>query len=128
VDIRFHDIIYKVTEEVTAAMMGLLDAIEKETIQGLAEVRQLFKVGKAVIAGSFVTEGKVQKGYKVRVKRGADVLWEGDLKSLKRFKDDVHEVKNGLDCGIDLDGFTALKEGDLLEFFTREKIAATSLS
>ena len=71
VDIRFHDIIYKVTEEIAAAMMGLLDAIEKETIQGLAEVRQLFKVNKSVIAGSFVTEGKVQKGYRARVKRGA---------------------------------------------------------
>ncbi len=127
VDIRFHEIIYKVTEEISAAMLGLLDAVEKETVQGQAEVRQLFKVNKAVIAGSFVTDGKVQKGFKVRVKRGADVLWEGDIRSLKRFKDDVHEVKNGLDCGIDLDGFDALREGDVLEFFTREKFAATSL-
>jgi translation initiation factor IF-2 len=128
VDIRFHDIIYKVTEEIAAAMMGLLDAIEKETIQGVAEVRQIFKVNKSVIAGSFVTEGKVQKAYKARVKRGGEMVWEGDIKSLKRFKDDVNEVKNGLDCGIDLDGYTGLREGDLLEFFTREKIAATSLS
>ena len=127
VDIRFHEIIYKVTEEIAAAMVGLLDAIEKETIQGQAEVRQIFKVNKSVIAGSFVTEGKVQKGFKARVKRGADVLWEGDIRTLKRFKDDVHEVKNGLDCGIDLDGFTGLREGDVLEFFTREKVAATSL-
>ena len=127
VDIRFHDIIYKVTEEIAAAMMGLLDAIDKETIQGQAEVRQIFKVNKSVIAGSFVTEGKVQKAYKVRVKRGTEVLWEGDIKTLKRFKDDVHEVKNGLDCGIDLEGYTGLHEGDLLEFFTREKVAATSL-
>jgi translation initiation factor IF-2 len=127
VDIRFHEIIYKVTEEITAAMMGLLDAEERETIQGQAEVRQIFKVGKSVIAGSFVTEGKVQKPYKCRVKRGADVLWEGNIKTLKRFKDDVHEVKNGLDCGIDLDGYTGLREGDILEFYTREKFAATSL-
>jgi len=127
VDIRFHEIIYKVTEEITAAMMGLLDAEERETIQGLAEVRQIFKVGKSVIAGSFVTEGKVQKPFRVRVKRGGDTLWEGGIKTLKRFKDDVHEVKNGLDCGIDLEGYTGLKEGDLLEFFTREKFAATSL-
>jgi len=127
VDIRFHEIIYKVTEEITAAMMGLLDAEERETIQGLAEVRQIFRVNKSVIAGSFVTEGKVQKPFKVRVKRGPDVIWEGAIKTLKRFKDDVHEVKNGLDCGIDLDGFTGLREGDLLEFFTREKFAATSL-
>jgi translation initiation factor IF-2 len=127
VDIRFHEIIYKVTEEIAAAMVGLLDAIDKETIQGQAEVRQIFKVNKSVIAGSFVTEGKVQKGFKARVKRGAEVIWEGDIKTLKRFKDDVHEVKNGLDCGIDLEGFTGLREGDLLEFYTREKVAATSL-
>lgn len=128
VDLRFHDIIYKVTEEITSAMVGLLDATDKETLQGQAEVRQLFKVNKTVIAGSFVTEGKVQKAFKVRVKREGEVLWEGGLKNLKRFKEDVNEVKNGLDCGISLDGFDGLKEGDLLEFFTREKIAATSLS
>jgi len=127
VDLRFHEIIYKVTEEITAAMVGLLDAVEKESIQGQAEVRQLFKVNKTTIAGSFVTEGKVQKGYRVRVKRGEDKVWDGTLKSLKRFKEDVHEVKNGLDCGISLDGYDDLKEGDILEFYTREKHAATSL-
>ena len=128
VDIRFHEIIYKVTEEISAAMMGLLDAIDKETIQGQAEVRQIFKVNKSVIAGSFVTEGKVQKSYKARVKRGPDMIWEGAIKTLKRFKEDVNEVKNGLDCGIDLEGFTGLREGDVLEFYTREKVAATSLN
>jgi translation initiation factor IF-2 len=127
VDLRFHEIIYKVTEEITAAMVGLLDAVEKESIQGQAEVRQLFKVNKTTIAGSFVTEGKVQKGYRIRVKRGEAVVWDGTLKSLKRFKEDVHEVKNGLDCGISLEGFDDLKEGDILEFYTREKHAATSL-
>jgi len=127
VDLRFHEIIYKVTEEIAAAMLGLLEATIKETVQGLAEVRQLFKVGKTVIAGSFVTEGKVQKPFLARVKRGGEVLWSGSLKSLKRYKEDVHEVKNGLDCGIALEGFDDLKEGDLLEFFTREKVAATTL-
>jgi len=127
VDLRFHEIIYKVTEEITAAMVGLLDATDKETLHGQAEVRQLFKVNKTVIAGSFVTEGKVQKAYKVRVKRGGDTVWEGGLKSLKRFKEDVGEVKNGLDCGISLEGYDGLKEGDILEFFTKEKVAATSL-
>ena len=127
VDLRFHQIIYKVTEEIGAAMLGLLEAIVKETVQGQGEVRQLFKVGKTVIAGSFITEGKVQKPYLVRVKRGENLLWEGSLKSLKRYKEDVHEVKNGLDCGISLEGFDDLKEGDVLEFFIREKVAATSL-
>ncbi|WP_243295734.1 translation initiation factor IF-2 [Geothrix mesophila] len=128
VDLRFHDIIYKVTEEVEQAMVGMLDATEKETVHGQAEVRQLFKIGKAVIAGSFVTEGKVQKSNKVRVKRGEEVLFEGGIKNLKRFKEDVTEVKNGLDCGISLDGFDELKEGDILEFFSKEKVIATSLS
>ncbi len=128
VDIRFHDVIYKITEEIEAAMVGLLDATEKETIQGQAEVRQIFKVNKTIIAGSFVTEGKVQKSFKARVKRGEEVVFEGLLKSLKRFKDDVHEVKNGLDCGISLEGFDGLKEGDVIEFFTNEKVIATSLS
>jgi translation initiation factor IF-2 len=128
VDLRFHDIIYKVTEEIEHAMVGMLDATEKETIHGQAEVRQLFKIGRTVIAGSFVTEGKVQKAFKVRVKRGEAVLFEGGLKNLKRFKEDVTEVKNGLDCGISLDGFDELKEGDILEFFSKEKVIATSLS
>ena len=128
VDLRFHDIIYKVTEEIEQAMVGMLDATEKETIHGQAEVRQLFKIGRTVIAGSFVTEGKVQKAFKVRVKRGEEVLFEGGLKNLKRFKEDVTEVKNGLDCGISLDGFDELKEGDVLEFFSKEKVVATSLS
>ena len=127
VDVRFHDTIYKVTEEITAAMVGLLDTIKKETVYGLADVRQIFKVGKSVIAGSFVVEGKVQKSYRARVKRGIDVLWDGGIKTLRRFKDDVSEVKNGLDCGIELDGFAGLREGDAIEFYTLEKVAATSL-
>ncbi|NTW86834.1 MAG: translation initiation factor IF-2 [Holophagaceae bacterium] len=128
VDLRFHDIIYKVTEEIEQAMVGLLDATDKETIHGQAEVRQLFKIGRVVIAGSFVTEGKVQKSNKVRVKRGEETLFEGALKSLKRFKEDVSEVKNGLDCGIAIEGYDELKEGDVLEFYSREKVIATSLS
>jgi translation initiation factor IF-2 len=127
VDLRFHDIIYKVTEEIEQAMVGLLDATDKETIHGQAEVRQIFKVNKVVIAGSFVTEGKVQRAYKVRVKRGEDIIFTGGLKNLKRFKEDVSEVKNGLDCGISLDGFDGLKEGDILEFFSMEKVIATTL-
>jgi translation initiation factor IF-2 len=128
VDIRFHDIIYKVTEEIEAAMVGLLDATEKETVQGQAEVRQIFKINKGIIAGCFVTEGKVQRAYQVRVKRGEEVLFTGKLASLKRFKDDVGEVKNGLDCGIAVENFDGIKEGDILEFFTKEKVIATSLT
>ena len=128
VDLRFHEIIYKVTEEITAAMVGLLDAVEKEIHPGPGRGPPAVQGRtRPSIAGSFVTEGKVQKAYRVRVKRGEEVVWDGTLKSLKRFKEDVHEVKNGLDCGISLDGFDDLKEGDVLEFYTREKHAATSL-
>lgn len=127
VDIRFHDIIYKVTEEIEQSMIGKLDMVDREAYQGRAEVLQLFKVGKNVIAGCRVTDGLVKKNSKVRVKRGEDQLFEGTLSSLKRFKDDVNEVKNGFECGISVDGFDALKEGDVLEFHTTEKVAQTTL-
>ncbi|MFM8987061.1 MAG: translation initiation factor IF-2 [Holophagaceae bacterium] len=128
VDLRFHEVIYRVTEEIQAAMIGLLDTTEKETFLGRAEIRQLFKSGKLVIAGSFVTEGKVNRGAQVRVLREKEVVFTGKLISLKRFKDDVSEVKNGLDCGIGIDGYNQVAEGDLLEFFTTEKVVATSLN
>ncbi|MBS1767651.1 MAG: translation initiation factor IF-2 [Acidobacteria bacterium] len=127
VDIRFHDIIYKVTEEIEQAMIGKLDTVEREVYLGRAEVLQLFKVGKIVIAGCRVTDGLVKKNAKVRVKRGEEQLFEGTLHSLKRFKDDVNEVKNGFECGIGIEGFDGEKEGDVLEFHTTEKVAQTSL-
>jgi len=127
VDLRFHEVIYRVTEEIQAAMIGMLDTTEKETSLGRAEVRQLFKSGKLVIAGSFVTEGKVNRTAQVRVIHEKEIVFTGKLISLKRFKDDVSEVKNGLDCGIGIDGYNQLTEGDLLEFFTTEKVIATSL-
>ena len=127
VDLRFHEVIYRVTEEIQAAMIGMLDTTEKETSLGRAEVRQLFKSGKLVIAGSFVTEGKVNRTAQVRVVHEKEIVFTGKLISLKRFKDDVSEVKNGLDCGIGIDGYNQLTEGDLLEFFTTEKVIATSL-
>jgi len=128
IDIRSHEIIYKVTEEITNAMVGLLDAIEKEVIHGHAEVRQIFKVQKSSIAGSHVQDGLVKRNFLVRVKRKSDVLFEGHIKTLRRFKDDVAEVRTGFECGIQLEGFDALLEGDSLEFFTKEKVAATSLN
>jgi len=128
VDIRFHDIIYKVTEEVSAAMVGLLSPIDTEVIQAHAEVRQIFKVQKNVIVGCIVHDGTVKRSHFVRVKRKDEQLFEGTIKTLKRFKDDVQEVKHGFECGIDIEGFQSLQEGDLLEFFTKEKVAATSLT
>jgi len=128
IDIRSHEIIYKVTEEITNAMVGLLDATEKEVIHGHAEVRQIFKVQKHSIAGSFIQDGLAKRNFMVRVKRKSDVLFEGGIKALKRFKDDVSEVRMGFEFGIQLDGFNDLAEGDMLEFFTKEKEAATSLN
>jgi translation initiation factor IF-2 len=128
VDLRFHEIIYKVTEEIEQAMIGKLDSVEREIYLGRAEVLQLFKAGKTVIAGSRVTDGVVKKSAKVRVKREDEVVFEGTLSSLKRFKDDVNEVKNGFECGIALNDYDGLKEGDVLEFHTTEKVAQTSLA
>ncbi|MDR2696977.1 MAG: translation initiation factor IF-2 [Holophagales bacterium] len=128
IDIRNHAIIYKVTEEITNAMVGLLDATEKEIVQGHAEVRQIFKVQKSSVAGSYIQDGFVKRASLVRVKRKSDILFEGSIKALRRFKDDVPEVKTGFECGIQLDGFDAIMEGDTLEFFIKEKVAATSLN
>jgi len=127
IDIRSHEIIYKITEEITGAMVGLLDATEKEVVQGHAEVRQIFKVQKSSIAGCSVLDGLAKRSFFVRLRRKNEVLFEGQIKTLRRFKDDVSEVRAGFECGVQLDGFDALLEGDTLEFFTKEKVAATSL-
>jgi translation initiation factor IF-2 len=128
VDIRLHSIIYKVEEEITAAMIGMLDAIEKETILGKAVVQETFKVSKVgTIAGCRVTDGVIRRQAKARLIRDGVVVWDGDIATLKRFKDDVNEVKNGFECGISLVNFNDLKVGDEIEAFMIEKIAATEL-
>jgi len=128
VDIRLHSIIYKVEEEIRAAMIGMLDAIEKETILGKALVQETFKVSKiGMIAGCRVTEGVIRRQAKARLIRDGVVTWDGDIASLKRFKEDVNEVKNGFECGISLVNFNDLKVGDEIEAFIIEKIAATEL-
>jgi len=128
VDIRLHSIIYKVEEEITAAMIGMLDAIEKETVLGKAVVQELFKVSKlGTIAGCRVIEGVIRRNAKARLIRDGVVVWEGDISTLKRLKDDVNEVKNGFECGISLVNFNDLKLEDQIEAFMIEKIAATEL-
>jgi translation initiation factor IF-2 len=127
IDIRSHEIIYKITEEITGAMVGLLDATEREVLQGRAEVRQVFKVQKSSIAGCAVLDGLAKRSSLVRLKRRDEVLFEGSIRTLRRFKDDVSEVRAGFECGIQLDGFDAILEGDALEFYIKEKVAATSL-
>jgi translation initiation factor IF-2 len=128
VDIRLHSIIYKVEEEITAAMIGMLDAIEKEVILGKALVQETFKVSKVgVIAGCRVTEGLIRRQGKARLLRDSVVTWEGDIATLKRFKDDVNEVKQGFECGISLVNFNDIKIGDEIEAFIIERTAATEL-
>lgn len=123
VDIRLHSIIYKVIEEIEAAMTGLLDPEFKEKVIGLAEVRQVYKVSKVgTIAGSYVTEGKVSRDGKVRVIRDSIVIYEGEIDTLRRFKDDVKEVQSGYECGITVENYTDIREGDIFEIFVMEEI------
>jgi translation initiation factor IF-2 len=128
VDIRLHSIIYKVEEEIKAAMIGMLDAIEKENILGKALVQEVFKVSKVgTIAGCRVTDGLIRRQAKARLIRDGVVIWTGDIASLKRFKEDTNEVKNGFECGISLVNFNDIKVGDEIEAFVIERIAATEL-
>jgi len=128
VDIRLHSIIYKVEEEIRAAMIGMLDAIEKEVILGKAVVQETFKVSRiGTIAGCRVTDGVIRRQAKARLIRDATVIWEGDIATLKRFKDDTNEVRQGFECGISLVNFNDIKLEDEIEAFVIEKIAATEL-
>ena len=118
VDLRLYKVIYQAIEDIEAAMKGMLDPVFEEKIIGHAIVRQLFKAsGVGTIAGSFITDGKFQRGCKVRITRGGDQIFEGDLASLKRFKDDVKEVAKGYECGLVFDGFNDLMEDDMIEAY-----------
>jgi translation initiation factor IF-2 len=128
VDIRLHSIIYKVEEEIRAAMIGMLDKIEQEKILGKALVLQTFRVPKAgVIAGCRVLDGVIRRNTRARLIRDGVVAWEGGIGSLRRLKDDVAEVREGFECGIGLENFNDIKDGDQIECFVIEHIAATEL-
>ncbi|MFA5536167.1 MAG: translation initiation factor IF-2 [Bacillota bacterium] len=123
VEIRLYRVIYEVIDDIKAAMSGLLAPDLKEVILGQAEVRALIKVPKVgMVAGSYVVEGKITNRAQVRVIRDGVVVYEGHLSSLKRFKDDVKEVMQGFECGIDIEGFNDIKEGDIIEAFEIEEI------
>jgi translation initiation factor IF-2 len=127
VDIRHHSVIYHVTDEIKKAMAGLLDPTFKEQRLGSAEVRETFRVPKVgVIAGCMVQDGRVTRSgdAQARLLRDNVVVWEGKLASLRRFKDDVSEVKAGFECGIGLQNFNDVKVGDVIEVFTMERVAA----
>jgi translation initiation factor IF-2 len=126
VDIRTYTVIYKVTEDLRAAMEGLLEPEEVEEALGSAEVKQTFKASRVgTIAGCLVTDGKVTRTASVRLVRDGTIVWTGKVGSLRRFKDDVTEVDEGMECGIVLEGFADIKEGDVLEFFETKQIEKT---
>lgn len=118
VDMRFYRVIYDAIEDIQAAMKGLLDPTYKEVVTGHVEIRQIFRIsGVGTIAGCYVTDGKVARNDNVRLVRDGIVIFEGKLASLKRFKDDVREVQKGYECGLSLENYNDIKEGDIIELY-----------
>ena len=123
VEIRLHNIIYKVLEEMESAMKGMLAPVYEEVIIGQAEVRQTFKVSKVgTIAGCMVTDGCIRKGCKVRLIRDGIVVYEGNLNSLKRFQNDAKEVASGYECGLTIENFNDIKENDIVEAYEDQQV------
>jgi translation initiation factor IF-2 len=123
IDIRLYSVIYRLTEDIQKAMAGMLDPVYKEVVVGMAEVRALFKIKSVgTIAGCLVREGLIQRGASARVKRGAEVIHEGTVSSLKHVQEDVKEMKAGYECGIGVSNFQELHKGDLIECYTTQKV------
>ena len=126
VEIRTYEVIYKLLEEIEQAMVGMLAPEFEEVVTGEAEVREIFRVPRiGAIAGCYVRSGVITRGSKVRFLRDGTIIWKGEISSLKRFKDDVREVREGFECGIGLSDFQDLKQGDLIETFEEQEIART---
>jgi len=129
VDIRLHTIIYELMDEMRKALTGLLEPTHREISMGRAEVRQTFRVAKVgTVAGTLVSEGRLTKESSVRLLRDNVVVYQGRISSLHRFKDDVQEVRSGLECGVTLENFSDVKAGDVLEAFVTERVAAPALA
>ena len=123
VDMRFYNVIYDVIKEVKDAIVGMMASTYEERMLGRATVREVFHVPKlGAIAGSYVTEGKVERGQQVRLLRDGVVQYEGILQSLRRFKDDVKDVQSGYECGISISNYNDIKIGDIIECFYMEEI------
>src|SRR5690606_36969485 len=123
IDIRLHRIIYKAIEEIESAMKGMLDPEFEEKVIGQAEVRTTFKVSKiGTIAGAYVTDGKITRDSGVRLIRNGVVIFEGEIDTLKRFKDDVKEVAQNYECGITIAKYNDIKEGDIIEAFVMQEV------
>jgi translation initiation factor IF-2 len=126
IDIRYYNVIYDAVDEVKAALSGMLAPEQREQVLGLVEIRQIFRVPKVgSVAGCMVLDGLVKRGANARLLREQVVIWTGELSSLKRFKDDVREVKAGFECGLSLKGYDDIKEGDQLEIFEVQEVART---
>jgi translation initiation factor IF-2 len=126
VDIRYYNVIYDAVDDVKAALNGMLTPEKKESVVGMVEIRNVFKISKVgTVAGCMVTDGVVRRGSSVRLIRGGVVLHTGELDSLKRFKDDVREVKAGFECGLSLKGYNDVLVGDQLEVFEVVEVART---
>jgi translation initiation factor IF-2 len=126
VEIKLYDVIYDAINDVKAAMVGLLDPVYKDVVQGRAEVRDLFKIPRiGTIAGSYVLDGKMLRNSNLRLVRDGIIVYDGKMISLKRFKDDAREVPSGYECGIGLEGFNDVKVGDILESYVKEEVERT---
>jgi translation initiation factor IF-2 len=126
VQIRYYNIIYEAVDEIKAALSGMLAPERKENILGTVEIRQVFKISKiGTVAGCFVTDGVIRRGANIRLLRDNVVIHDGELDSLKRFKDDVREVKAGFECGLSLKGYNDIKVGDQLEVYEVVEVART---
>jgi translation initiation factor IF-2 len=122
VDVRLYDIIYQLTDEMRAALSGLLEPVEVEVVEGRAEVRQIFKSGRTVICGSYVTEGRIVRGG-ARLYRGGKLIITDKIESLRRFRDDVREVQTGYECGIGLADYNDAEVGDIIECFSQQTVS-----
>jgi translation initiation factor IF-2 len=128
VDVRMYDIIYQLTDDIEKALSGLLEPEQVEVIEGRAEVRKIIKVGRQVVAGSYVTDGRIVRSGSVRIWRGGKVIATDKIESLRRFKDDVREVQTGFECGISLVSTTDIVEGDVLECFTTQTVSRSAVA
>jgi translation initiation factor IF-2 len=128
VDVRMYDIIYQLTDDIEKALSGLLEPEQVEVIEGRAEVRKLIKVGRQVIAGSYVTDGRIVRNGSVRLWRGGKVIVTDKIDSLRRFKDDVREVQTGFECGIGLVSTTDILEGDVIECYTTQMVSRSAVA
>ncbi len=126
VEIRVYEVIYQIIEDVQNALVGLLRPTIQEEVTGEAEVREIFRIrGVGAVAGCYVSDGVISRGAKVRFLREGSVIWNGEISSLKRFQDDVSEVRSGFECGIGLSGFSDLKRGDVIETYAEHEILPT---